>query len=133
MLEIWCKLVVKLFKGNQCWKTSTKSVLPSLRKLQSPNLIYKALQNLTEYLKILQKCFKNYRLLQNLANAANLCAALKTESLFNLVCFLKWKSLIFHCRFSIVLFSREFLSPGIFKACVMCKCKMKRKLGYFPR
>ena len=42
------------------------------------------LQNLKESSRILQKCFRNYRLLQNSANAVNLCAALKTESLFSL-------------------------------------------------
>ena len=35
--------LVKLFKDNQCLKTSTKLVLSPLRKLQSPNLIYIAL------------------------------------------------------------------------------------------
>ena len=35
--------------------------------------------------KILKICFRNYRLVQNLANAVNLCKALRTESLFSLV------------------------------------------------
>ena len=35
--------MVKIFYDIQCWKTSTKLVLPPLRKLQSPNLIYIAL------------------------------------------------------------------------------------------
>ena len=41
------------------------------------------LQNITKSSRILQKCFRTYR--QNLANAVNLCAALKTEHLFSLV------------------------------------------------
>ena len=43
------------------------------------------LQNLKESSRLLQKCFRNYSVLQNSDGAVNLCAALKTGSLFSLV------------------------------------------------
>ena len=47
----------------------------------------KILQYLAEPSKVLQKCCSSFRLLWNWANTVNLCAALKTESLFSLVNF----------------------------------------------
>ena len=61
--------VVKLFKDNRFWKTSTKLVLPPLRLLQSPNLIYialvetrgnRALYRFTERSAITQKLIKRF-------------------------------------------------------------------------
>ena len=45
----------------------------------------KILQYLVEPSKVLQKCCSSFRFLWNLTNTFNLCAALKTESLFSLV------------------------------------------------
>ena len=45
----------------------------------------KILQYLVEPSKVLQKCCSSFKFLWNWANTVNICAALKTESLFSLV------------------------------------------------
>ena len=72
---------------------------------------WKILQYLVETFRNLQECYRNHRFLQNWANALNLGAALKTESLFSLVVSKffpsrefavgKILSMIFGCRISI--------------------------------
>ena len=80
----------------------------------------KILKYLSEPSKVLQKCYSSFRFIWNWANTVNLCAALKTESLFSLVSYLHTFTYLDHLEYFVVsnhCFLKDMSQSLRFKCC----------------